>query len=792
MSVIRNTVFMCVAAFAMSGQLAAQVPPGGVPIPSFADFGDPDDQFGAEMATEGDWAVITGVLGEAFYVYQRIVGASGESWLRQQRIVPPTLGQAGPGSINLRGNRLLIARAFGNGSVTSGRLYIYERASTSAPFQLSATITPTDPQAGDRFGYGLAQSDTRLFVGASGRDENANLDQGAVYVFNNGPSGWLQEAKLVMADPTTNDRFGFALDFDGQDLLIGARQHRPSAALPAQRGAVYVYRLSGGIWTAVQKMTPPIGETASTQLGFSLRAQSGRAVLLSLNNRVYAAGRDASGVWSYSVLPNPSTAGGFTHADLAGNTIAISAGPSTVATYFESGSGWQLAAELTRPSAAANGGAAVRLAGSRLLVGSPLDDASARALDQGSVLAYTLNNGIATPRQRIWHGSGNVPDYLGEQLAISGDWALASATGADTSLGIDQGAIYFIQRQAGQWRFAQAIDASNELGPSDRGVAMFADLAFVVYRSNLTGGIPNPIVRVLKRGAGSVWLPFCDLLMPANTSDPNTVAASSAGVMLSARSNAGVEQVVSYPLPTSSCGSGAVLANNPTSVNAVNTGFTLNGNIAVVQWRDGTQWFNLDIFENLSGTWTRRQSLIASTTIGFVAEAYVQGDSDGANRFAVVHIVPISTIDSRQDIDLYERPSANAAFALVRTISSPTATNGFSDVRFANGSLFTIDPSIGLNGGIGVFDFSTATREQNLVPAGLSVEDGEISNVAISGADAIIGMRWFNRAQSNHAGQVFMLQFSPALNRMSWQFQPAVNTPMPGRMFEDGFEDRAY
>jgi len=281
----------------------AQVPPGGVPIPSPADFGDPDDEFGAEGDVDGEWAVITGSNGEAFYVYQRVSG----TWTRRQRIVPPTLGQAGIRSINIRGNRLLISRAFGEGFASQGRLWVYERTAPGADFNFSATITPDSGQAGDRFGYGLSQSDDRIFLGASGRQETV-ANQGAVYVFRLNAGTWVQEQKLVMPDPTVADRFGYDLTFDGQDILVGARQHRPPGGASTRRGAVYVYRLQGGTWTNVQKLEQPVAVTQGTQFGWSVSASNGRAAILGPAGgvpAVYAAERDAGGVWSYVTLPDP-------------------------------------------------------------------------------------------------------------------------------------------------------------------------------------------------------------------------------------------------------------------------------------------------------------------------------------------------------------------------------------------------------------------------------------------------------------------------------------------------------
>jgi len=783
----------------------AQVPPGGVPIPTASDFGDPGDQFGSDIGVEGNWLVTTGFNLEAFYVYERV----GTLWLRRQRIVTPTLGQTGPMTIHLRNNRLLLSRGFGTIDDPAGHVYIYERSAPGADFAYVATIRPTDSQSGDRFGYGLAQSSDRIFVGASGRDEGANVDQGAAYVFRLDSGNWVQEAKLIMSDPTVNDRFAFSLDFDGQDLLIGARQNRPSVPAPNQRGAVYVYRFITGNWTMVQKLVPPAGVTTGTQMGYALQAENGRAVITapsSPSRALHYATRDGGGIWSYINLPDPTAGSGLTanflnFPDLEGDTAAVGVttfrgggapGPGLATTYFFNGSTWSIASQIQRPDGDGAAAAAVRITDGHLLVGAPLDDASAKAFDQGSILSFSLNNGVTTPRQRIWHGVGNVPDYLGEEVAISGDWALVTAEGADMPVagGTDLGEAYFLKRTGATWNFVQSAGSTVDTD-TPQGVQLFNDLAFIAYTQNETAGLGNPIVRVLKRHVSDQWLPHCDLQPPSGAGFDNLIAVSASGLLITVRDGTGRQRIAAYPLPIATCGPGTYLADPP-GTNPSSVDVALKGAVAVVTSSISNQ-LQASVYEFNGSNWVLGQTFIGTAVIGLSREMYSAGDSDGGNRLALVHAVPISSIDARYDVTLYERPDATSPFTLVRTITPPPGLIGYRFARMIGTSIFTADITQGQDQALSFFSFATGAALQSVGPSGLSIEDGPIESLAFDGTHGIIGFPNLNRLGVNHAGLVYSLSLGATRGGVStWQIEPIADVPSPDRMFFDGMEAQNY
>lgn len=798
---------------ALFSPAAAQVPPGGVPIPSPADFGDPGDQFGSEMDVDGEWAVVTGFNREAFFVYQRVSGI----WTRRQRIVPPTFGQTGIRALSIRGNRLLIARAFGEGFANQGRVWVYERTAPGADFTFSATITPDSGQPGDRFGYGLSQSDDRIFIGAPGRQETV-ANQGAAYVFRLNAGSWLQEQKLVMPDPTVTDRFGFDLSFDGQDILVGARQHRPTGGAATRRGAVYVYRLQGGTWINVQKLEQPLAVTQGTQFGYAVSASNGRAAIVGPGGgvgAVYAAERDAGGIWSYVTLPDPLTGTGrrasfMNTVDLDGDLIAVAVsatndlappnagGPGYAVIWRRTGASWAVTAQLQRtdgtllPSTIND--AAVRLTAGWLLSGSPGDNASASNTRQGSLLSYSLVDGVATPRQRLWHGSGNRPDNLGDSVAIDGDHAITTAPGADAVGGaLDLGAVHFLARSgSGSWSFAQSIAGTAESGAPSH-AAISGDLAYVAYPSAQAAGLPAPIIRVFRRNGGGAWAPLCDLPPPLGTTRPQeALRASSAGAVMVMDGG----RVAWWPAPVgTSCAAGALLPAAPVGTYF---GVNLRGTVAAMEWQGdvaGAFRIGVDTYDLFAGNWTPAQSFSGTAFIGFNTENYAAAISDGSNRLLLVHQVPLNSLDRRSDMEIWTRPAIGSPYTLTRTFPSPKVTGGFEGGFFVDDVVFLADPSIGPNWGFAVYDAATGTRLQSLLPPDLTIEDDLLDQADCLGGRCIIAASRKNRANVNHAGLIYTVEavtFRGAPATYGVSVPQALPPAGPDAMFFDGMETAAF
>ena len=154
----------------------------------------------------------------------------------------------------------------------SGAAYIFER-NAGGPNQWGqvAKLIASDGEADDFFGRDVTIDGDRVFVGADG-DDDVGMDAGAVYLFERnqgGPDAWEEVTKIVAEDGEVEDRFGYALDVDGDTLAVGAYLDDDAAE---NAGSVYVFTphsAERNAWVQTSKLLPS-SPTTSDFFGFSL------------------------------------------------------------------------------------------------------------------------------------------------------------------------------------------------------------------------------------------------------------------------------------------------------------------------------------------------------------------------------------------------------------------------------------------------------------------------------------------------------------------------------------------
>jgi MYXO-CTERM domain-containing protein len=140
----------------------------------------------------------------------------------------------------------------------SGARILVSDASASYPITIDPTLSRvsqtagSDSAAGDSFGAALAVADGVAIVGAPDDDDGGN-DAGAVFVFTRQSGVWGETQKLTPADSAAGQRFGAAVDVEGELLLIGAPGDDTAGS---GMGAAYTFHWDGGQWTEAQKFVP--------------------------------------------------------------------------------------------------------------------------------------------------------------------------------------------------------------------------------------------------------------------------------------------------------------------------------------------------------------------------------------------------------------------------------------------------------------------------------------------------------------------------------------------------------
>lgn len=132
------------------------------------------------------------------------------------------------------------------GDAAGGRVYVFERVGDS--WTEPITLTASDAEPGDRFGWAVATDGVTLVASAP---FNEATDEGAVYVFRQINGQWKEEAKLIGGNPTFGRRIGWSLAVSG-DLFVATSA--VSGAFANGPGKVYLFVRENDTWIEQQQL----------------------------------------------------------------------------------------------------------------------------------------------------------------------------------------------------------------------------------------------------------------------------------------------------------------------------------------------------------------------------------------------------------------------------------------------------------------------------------------------------------------------------------------------------------
>ncbi len=318
--------------------------------------------------------------------------------------------------------------------------------------------------AGGYLGHSVSISGDMAIVGGFS-EENTGVYSSSAYVFQNGPSGWTQVAKLLPEDDAPNDLFGKSVAIDGNTVVIGA----PGSRNLDEPGSAYVFEGSGSGWTQVAKLVStedPDHYWPGYQFGYSVGISDGTVLV----GAAYEFTNGKSGVayvfedegdgWTQTLkLQADDGEGG----DAFGQSVAISGDTAIVGApgsgydkksgkdskgelrdsayiFQRDDSGWTQVASLTAGNAFWHDGfgRSVAIDGSRAIVGAPWEEQIGAAHifeDDGS--GWQAVDTLFPIEDTV---EGN---QFGVSVAISGDKALVTDS--------KDGAVYLFEKDESGW-----------------------------------------------------------------------------------------------------------------------------------------------------------------------------------------------------------------------------------------------------------------------------------------------------------------------------------------------------
>jgi hypothetical protein len=307
--------------------------------------------------------------------------------------------------------------------------------------------------------------------------DNSLRDAGAVYLFNETPTGWVQQAYVKASNAGANDHFGaaVALSADGNTLAVGAPNESSNATgingdssnnLAGASGAVYLYTRSGDVWSLQAYV-----KASNTDSGDAF----GSAVALSGDGSTLIVG-----------APEEASATTGIGGDEADNSTQ-QAGAAYV--FNRTGSAWSQTAYIKASNTGLvdDFGSHVAISGDGLwfAVSAPSEDSAATGIDgdqsdnsalrSGAVYLFHNDGSNWTQEAYVKASNTDPDDRFGVSLSFNGDGSLlvigasgedGSGTGVNSSSESDNGAdgagaAYVFAHNGALWQQTAYLKASN-------------------------------------------------------------------------------------------------------------------------------------------------------------------------------------------------------------------------------------------------------------------------------------------------------------------------------------------
>ncbi len=208
----------------------------------------PNRFFGLNASISGDTAIVGAFNYSspttddgAAYVFRR----GGSGWVFEQRLQPgfPHFGAAFGDVVKVQGNQAIIGATNDThlGMTRAGAAYIFTR--TGSVWTQEAELVASDDHPFGLFGYYSDINGQFATVGGIGFGT-----PGAAYVFKRTSAGWRQADRLIPAARSPDDRFGYGVamsDTSAQGAFIVVAGYGQAVGAVTNAGAVAVFDLRG-------------------------------------------------------------------------------------------------------------------------------------------------------------------------------------------------------------------------------------------------------------------------------------------------------------------------------------------------------------------------------------------------------------------------------------------------------------------------------------------------------------------------------------------------------------------
>lgn len=402
-------------------------------------------------------------------------------------------------SVALDGDRAAI------GAPTSRRVAVWSTDGVS--WTEEAVVQSLAPGAG--WGTSVALAGDVLVVGAP-FDSTAGADAGSVTVFDFNGGTWTEAATLTPSDPLVGRRFGDTLAIQDGVIVVGA----PGDTARGVDGVVYVFAETQGQWLEEGRLTPTSGGVAG--FGSSLALELPRLLVGSPStDRVHVYNR-VTGAWSEGAGFAQAGSGigfGWSLA-LSGDLVLVGApfddtqgtNAGAVSLWEFTGIFWVNVQDFYPSDALAKDGFGVAVAfdGTRFVVGAdgaPIQGSTGTVLAPGHAYLFAERNGTWQEQARFAASAGAAGDFFGRSIDLASDVILVGSPGSDLS-GPLSGSASIFRLGASETTFGSGVAGTGGFLPTVSLSACAAvNQSFEIQVSDGAGGAPGILLWSAHRGS---------------------------------------------------------------------------------------------------------------------------------------------------------------------------------------------------------------------------------------------------------------------------------------------------
>ncbi len=287
-------------------------------------------------------------------------------------------------------------------------LSLYQLCQAMNEFKIKAS----DGTTGDKFGSAVDIDGDQCVVGAPFDDHSGPIS-GSAYIFEWDGTNWIQQAKLTESDANFWHYFGRDVSIDGDRCVIGS-YHETDMSYGS--GSAYIFEWNGSAWTQTAKLK------ASDSTGGDYFA------------------------WSVCIKGDRLVVG-----------APYSSSNGAVYIFEWNGSEWIEQAKLADPDGDSFG-YSVDISDDRCIVGSPFSDGNFPA--EGAAYIFKWDGSDWIQESKLMASDGEWGDDLGRSVSISGNRCIAGAENDDDK-GANSGSAYIFEWNGTDWFQQAKLTASD-------------------------------------------------------------------------------------------------------------------------------------------------------------------------------------------------------------------------------------------------------------------------------------------------------------------------------------------